>query len=395
MPWKLDSAGVSGDNSYTVTTSVPIPGNPVQTHSISSPNNEFVRGYAGVAPSSPYVAVIENRLMQPKGTFASAGTEPPYGGPGNVSGTVTSGAFLSMNSQVYPAPGASVGTPALMSVNSGTYPVTPGSYNAFTETQFFNVGLAGAPQNSTQGGMRVWGGTFEFNNPAPASVPTHLGLRVRRDFAPAAFIPVMSLSGGAPGTVTYFTRFSQASHAIEKGSIYTPGSSTVYATSSDYRLKKDIAPLNNDEQLQKINQLMPREWKWTETEEPGIGFVAHEIQEVFTDSKQQGIVSGQKDDVEKFGHLIFIDSGEYCDPYEEFNEETQEFATVPTEIHEPSQEEKDALLLEGKQWVETRQKPVYQSMDSSFLVSPLVAAVQSLTAKVQALEARVTALESV
>jgi hypothetical protein len=66
----------------------------------------------------------------------------------------------------------------------------------------------------------------------------------------------------------------------------------------------------------------------------------------------------------------------------------------PTEIEEPSQEEKDKLLEEGKEWVFTEDKPQYQSIDTSFLVSPLIAAFQSLTSRVHALESKVAALES-
>jgi len=124
------------------------------------------------------------------------------------------------------------------------------------------------------------------------------------------------------------------------GSISTNGSSTSYVTSSDYRLKENIAPMTGA--LLKIAQLKPCTYTWKVDGSAGEGFIAHELAEVCPDA-----VSGEKDAVE-----TYID--------EDGNEQT-------------------------------RIKP--QGIDTSFLVATLTAAIQELSAKNDALEARIAALE--
>jgi hypothetical protein len=111
----------------------------------------------------------------------------------------------------------------------------------------------------------------------------------------------------------------------ERGKIYISDSATVYQTSSDYRLKQNIAPLENS--LETIAKLKPSSFTWVQERggKQDTGFIAHELAEVFPNA-----VTGQKD-------------------------------------------AKDA---EGN--------PVYQGIDTSFLVATLTAAIQELNAKVEA-----------
>jgi hypothetical protein len=117
------------------------------------------------------------------------------------------------------------------------------------------------------------------------------------------------------------------------GSITLSGSSTAYNTSSDYRLKENIAPMTGA--LAKIAQLKPVTFKWKVDGSDCEGFIAHELQEVKPDC-----VSGAKDAVDEHGN------------------------------------------------------PIYQGIDTSFLVATLTAAIQELSAKNDALTARLVALES-
>jgi hypothetical protein len=124
------------------------------------------------------------------------------------------------------------------------------------------------------------------------------------------------------------------------GEIYTSGSSTTYATSSDYRLKENIAPMTGA--LDKVAQLKPVTYKWKVDGSDGQGFIAHELQAVVPDC-----VSGTKDAVDANGN------------------------------------------------------PQYQGIDTSFLVATLTAAIQELKAindtqaeTINALTARIVALES-
>jgi len=112
------------------------------------------------------------------------------------------------------------------------------------------------------------------------------------------------------------------------GTISTTTTNTAYNTSSDYRLKQDIAPMTGV--LDKVAQLKPVTYKWKSDGSDGEGFIAHELAEVCPHA-----VTGDKDAVDEDG------------------------------------------------------KPVYQGIDSSFLIATLTAAIQELNAKVIALEAKV------
>jgi hypothetical protein len=123
------------------------------------------------------------------------------------------------------------------------------------------------------------------------------------------------------------------------GYISQNGASTVnYSTSSDYRLKNTIAPMTGA--LAKVAQLKPVTYKWNADGSDGQGFIAHELAEVIPDC-----VTGEKDAVET-----------YTD--EDGNEQT---------------------------------RPVYQGIDTSFLVATLTAAIQEQQALIQSLKARLDA----
>jgi hypothetical protein len=80
------------------------------------------------------------------------------------------------------------------------------------------------------------------------------------------------------------------------GSIYTNGSSTSYGTSSDYRLKENVAPMSGA--LAKVAALKPCTYTWKATGESDEGFIAHELQEVCPSA-----VSGKKDAVNEDGSI--------------------------------------------------------------------------------------------
>jgi len=106
-----------------------------------------------------------------------------------------------------------------------------------------------------------------------------------------------------------------------------------YNTSSDYRLKENVAPLPNG--LQRVLSLNPVEFKWIGNSELGEGFIAHEMATVMPQA-----VSGEKDAVD------------------------------------------------------ADDQPKYQGVDYGKLTPLLTAAIQELNAKVEALEAKVAELEA-
>jgi hypothetical protein len=110
------------------------------------------------------------------------------------------------------------------------------------------------------------------------------------------------------------------------GAINTSTTATTYATSSDYRLKEDIAPMTGA--LETVSKLKPVTYTWIEDKKAGQGFIAHELQAVVPDC-----VTGTKDAVDEEGN------------------------------------------------------PVYQGIDTSFLVATLTAAIQELKAEFDAYKA--------
>ena len=117
------------------------------------------------------------------------------------------------------------------------------------------------------------------------------------------------------------------------GSITQNGTTAVaYNTTSDYRLKENIAPMTNA--LAKVAQLKPVTYTWKADGSDGQGFIAHELQAVVPDA-----VTGEKDAVDKDG------------------------------------------------------KPTYQGVDTSYLVATLTAAIQEQQALIENLTTRLNALE--
>ena len=125
------------------------------------------------------------------------------------------------------------------------------------------------------------------------------------------------------------------------GYIQVNSATTTYATSSDYRLKEVIAPMTGA--LDKVALLKPVTYKWKSDGSDSQGFIAHELQAVISDC-----VVGKKDAVET-----------YTD--EDGNEAT---------------------------------RPVYQGIDTSFLVATLTAAIQELKAIVDAQGTEIAALKA-
>jgi hypothetical protein len=141
-------------------------------------------------------------------------------------------------------------------------------------------------------------------------------------------VAVSRWSRGAGTTSANMIAFSNGNGDV--GIISTSGSSTTYATSSDYRLKNTIAPMTSA--LAKVALLKPCTYKWNADNSDGEGFIAHELAEIVPQC-----VNGEKDALDKDG------------------------------------------------------KPVYQGIDTSFLVATLTAAIQEQQAIIESLKARLDA----
>ena len=164
-------------------------------------------------------------------------------------------------------------------------------------------------------------------------------------FDGASFVG-LSLQTTKATTGSTFTSFVNSAGSAA-GTISHNGTTTVaYNTSSDYRLKEDIAPMTGA--LAKVTALKPCTYKWKSDGTDGQGFIAHELDEVV-----QGCVTGEKD------------------------------ATETVEVKD-----------ENGNVISTEVRPVYQGIDTSFLVATLTAAIQEQQALITALTTRITALEA-
>ena len=134
----------------------------------------------------------------------------------------------------------------------------------------------------------------------------------------------------ANGNAIVFNHTGNTSSTV--GSISITTSATSYNTSSDYRLKNTIAPMTGA--LAKVAALKPVIYKWNIDGSVGEGFIAHELAEVVPQC-----VTGAKDAVDADG------------------------------------------------------KPVYQGIDTSFLVATLTSAIQEQQAMIEQLKADVAALK--
>jgi hypothetical protein len=156
------------------------------------------------------------------------------------------------------------------------------------------------------------------------------GLELQPNNANGGYIAIKKTSSLANGN--RFMIFTNNGGVI--GSITANGTSNVaYNTSSDYRLKDNVAPLTGA--LSKVQQLKPCTWKWKLDGSNGQGFIAHELQEVVPDC-----VVGEKDGVDENG------------------------------------------------------KPSYQGIDTSFLVATLTAAIQELKAELDSVKSELATLKN-
>jgi hypothetical protein len=179
------------------------------------------------------------------------------------------------------------------------------------------------------------------------------------EFTPGSF-PVFRISSG-DATTNAVAVFFNTNGAV--GSIQTSGSSTLYNTSSDYRLKENVVDL--DGAINRLKQLAPKRFNFIADAETTVdGFIAHEAQTVVPEA-----ISGLKDEI-----AVWKEGDELPDGVSVGDNKLDE----------------DGNTI-----------PVYQGIDQSKLVPLLTAALQEAIGKIEtletanaSLEARLTALES-
>ena len=147
------------------------------------------------------------------------------------------------------------------------------------------------------------------------------------------------------------------------GSVSTGGSSTSYNTTSDYRLKENITPVQGAADIVKAMRPVTYNFKADSTDWHD-GFLAHELQELHPRA-----VTGSKDAMQD-----------------------EEYEVTPA-VEATFDDEGVELTPAVPAVMGTRSVPEYQGVDYSKLTPILTAALQEALNKIDALEARLTALE--
>jgi len=151
----------------------------------------------------------------------------------------------------------------------------------------------------------------------------------------------LGIYSGYTQTGTAIAVMFQDHNAVVRGTITVTTSATAYNTSSDYRLKENVAPMTGA--LATVSALKPCTYTWKADGAAGQGFIAHELQAVVPDC-----VTGEKDATETY---------------------TDDNGVEQT-------------------------RPKYQGVDTSYLVATLTAAIQELKAELDTTKARLAALEN-
>jgi hypothetical protein len=120
------------------------------------------------------------------------------------------------------------------------------------------------------------------------------GVTVYRDNSAGAATMTWNRSSSAGGAESTVLQFRHGGSTVV-GSVRHTNTATSYVTSSDYRLKKDVASLENG--LEVVAALRPVEFKWKLDGSIGRGFIAHELQTHVPEA-----VGGAKDAVDKDGN---------------------------------------------------------------------------------------------
>jgi len=202
---------------------------------------------------------------------------------------------------------------------SGVYEGTPSvTFADDTNTGFFRngSGKVGFLSNGIWRGFELTGSDIFLTKGIVADGTQYLKCEL---------LPRLSMN--ITGPVTGYKYLTFRVSTSEVGSIAVGTTSTAYNTSSDYRLKENVVPIENA--VARIDSLNPVRFNFKA--EPDVtvdGFIAHEVTSVVPEA-----ISGEKDAVDEDGN------------------------------------------------------PVYQGIDQAKLVPLLVAAVQELSARVAELEA--------
>ena len=196
------------------------------------------------------------------------------------------------------------------------------------------------------------------------------------------------------GSMSLLNRLTSDGSAIDfqkngtgVGSISVTGSATAFNTSSDYRLKENITPVQGAADvvmaMQPCTYTAISDGLWYD------GFLAHELQEIHPRAVQ-GTKDAMKDEEYEITPAVYED---VVAPAVETVEATyDEDGLELTEATEGTPETINSVLVTAAV-MGTRSVPDMQSVDYSKLTPIITAALQEALAKIESMETRLTALE--
>jgi len=193
-----------------------------------------------------------------------------------------------------------------------------------------------------------------------------------------------------PGTALRFDN-----GGFVKGTITYTSSSTSYNTTSDYRLKENITPVQGAADI--VKMMRPCTYNFKSDGSWADGFLAHELQELHPRAVI-GEKDAMKDEEYEVTPAVYEDViipaveavAEVSAVYDDEGVLVSEM--VPAVEAQPERTEQH---LVSEAVMGTRSVPDYQQVDYSKLTPILTAALQEALNKIDALEARLTALEAV
>lgn len=226
------------------------------------------------------------------------------------------------------------------------------------------------PLTATTAGVERWrahtSGDFAIGQTSPGGAPGATGLPgwyisysngyTQARSTSAGLMDIYLRTGGA-------TVFNFLPNGVTAGNVTCTATTTTYATSSDYRLKDDVQPLDPVEAAARIMAFRPVTWTWKVDGSYGKGFIAHECQAV-----DPMTATGDKDAVERIGNIVLGDG-----------------AIVMESVREP---EDLSAYGEGATWELTGERPVYQGRDDSKMIPDMIAMMQRQESRIAELEAQ-------
>lgn len=152
------------------------------------------------------------------------------------------------------------------------------------------------------------------------------------------------------------------------GAISTSGTSTTYATSSDYRLKENV--VTDWDATTRLKQLRPSRFNFISDADTTVdGFLAHEVSDIVPEA-----ITGEKDATETLSNVVL-------DTYNN---------VIATNIEEDDwtagKTGDNAIYPSDSTWEASHTRPVYQAIDQAKLVPLLVKTIQELEARITTLE---------